>query len=348
MTRTRFVSILRIVITTLIVAFSVYFSIWKVDFTELGRSFRTANYWYALALVPLVYLSHLVRAHRWKIILETVHAHVRIRDLFEGVIIGYFLNNLIPRSGEIARPYATSQRDRSTTFSSLLGTIVVERFIDLLALFLIIAGVLLFDERLFEGFEDFGVNAGAMKGLLLPAFAIGVLFILFAPSRLGLRFVELLTRPLPDGPREKLLDVYRKLQKGFGAVRTPRQIGYVIVETAVMYFLYMLPLFIMFFAFESGARAAPDMFDAVKILALTALAFAVAPTPGAFGVFHVTARIAIMKILDFTYADAVAYATITHFVNYASVMLLGGVYLLAGNLSFRELVRARAASPPTS
>lgn len=345
MTRKQFVSILRVVVTTLIVGFSVYFSIWKVDFAELGRSFQTANYWYALGIVPLVYLSHLVRAHRWSIILETVHGRLRLRDLFEGVIIGYFLNNIIPRSGEIARPYVTSQRDRRTTFSSLLGTIVVERFIDVLSLFLIIAGVLLFDRTLFEGFEEFGINATAMKNLLLPAFVIGVLFILIAPSRFGLRLAEVITRLLPERIRVKLLDVYTKLQKGFGAVRTPRQIGYIIVETALLYFLYMLPLYLMFFAFRSAEGADATMFNAVKILALTALAFAVAPTPGAFGIFHVTARIAVMKFLDFSYADAVAYATITHFVNYASVMLLGGAYLLTGNLSFHELMRARKPDP---
>ena len=50
---------------------------------------------------------------------------------------------------------------------------------------------------------------------------------------------------------------------------------------------------------------------------------------------------ALMKIVNFSYADAVAYATITHFINYLVPLILGGYYLIANNLSPKELLRAR-------
>jgi len=86
------------------------------------------------------------------------------------------------------------------------------------------------------------------------------------------------------------------------------------------------------------------MFAALEIWAVTALGYAIAPTPGAFGVFHVTARIALMKFVDFTEADAVAYATLTHFVNYLIPIALGIYYLVTRGLSFSSLVKARSAT----
>ena len=89
-----------------------------------------------------------MRAVRWKVILERIHPNVRTGNLFAGVMIGYFMNNLIPRSGELVRPWFTAQEEKDTTYSSLLGSIIVERFIDTVALLIMIAVILLVDHRI--------------------------------------------------------------------------------------------------------------------------------------------------------------------------------------------------------
>ncbi|MBN1448760.1 MAG: flippase-like domain-containing protein [Bacteroidetes bacterium] len=355
MNRQHLSAILKVTITFLIVAFSIYFSVWKVDFRELGRSFQTANYWYAVLIIVPILLSHYARAMRWKVILERIHPEVRMRNLFGGVMIGYFMNNLIPRSGEFIRPWFTAQSESTTTYSSLLGSIIVERFIDTVALLLIIAAILLVDATLFDGFEEIGVNADVIRPILYMAIFLGIVFIVIAPSTAGLWFATTGTAPLSwiarrsgitalGTLREKILDMFRKLQLGFGAIRSIRQVLLVFVYTLGIYFLYLLPLYIMFFAFESGHGPQSTMFAALEIWAVTALGYAIAPTPGAFGVFHVTARIALMKFVAFTEADAVAYATLTHFVNYLVPIALGIYYLATRGLSFSSLVRARNAT----
>jgi glycosyltransferase 2 family protein len=353
MKKQQFLSILKITVTVLIVGFSIYFSVWKVDFAELGRSFISADYLYVLLIIPLIIASHYVRAIRWKVILERIHPEVHTGNLFAGVMIGYFMNNLIPRSGEIVRPWFTAQTERQTSFSSLLGSIIVERFIDTVALLLVIAAILFVDRQLFSGFEELGVDAGVIQPILYMAIALGVIFILIAPSRAGLWAAETLSIPLLwvarfpalgklAALRESVLSMFRKLQLGFGAVRSARQILLVTFHTVLLYFLYMLPLYLMFFAFDAGAQSQTTMFAALEIWAVTALGYAVAPTPGAFGVFHATARIALMKFAGFGEADAVAYATLTHFVNYMIPILLGVYYLVTRNISLGALLKARS------
>lgn len=353
MNRQRIISIVKITVTVLIVGFSIYFSIWKVDFTELGRSFRTANYWYALAIIPLILLSHWVRAVRWKVILERIHPNVRTGNLFAGVMIGYFMNNIIPRSGEFIRPWFTAQEEKDTSFSSLLGSIIVERFIDTVALLIMIAVILLVDATLFDGFEEVGVSADVIRPIIYMAIVLGIGFIIIAPSRAGLWLAETTSLPLEwlagsmgwtklSSLRTGVLDMFRKLQLGFGAVRTPRQIVLVLFQTALLYFLYMVPLWMMFSAFPSGANPEVTIVAALKIYVITALAYAIAPTPGAFGVFHAAARIALVKFVAFTEADAVAYATLAHSINYFIPIVFGIYFLITRNMSLGALMKARS------
>ena len=355
MKRQQLLQFIKISLTVLIIGFSIYFSVWKVDFAELGNSFRTANYWFALLILIPIILSHYVRSLRWKVILERIHPEVKTGNLFAGVMIGYFMNNLIPRSGEIARPWFTAQIEPDTSFSSLLGSIIVERFIDSVALLIVIAAILFFDQELFSGFEEIGVDAGVIQPILYMSILLGIVFIVIAPSKLGLWMAETFSIPmlwLARVPmlgwlarlRASVLNMFRKLQLGFGAIKSVRQVLLVAFHTVLLYFLYMVPLYIMFFAFASGESGSATLFSALEIWAVTALGYAVAPTPGAFGVFHATARIALMKFAAFSEADAVAYATLTHFVNYLVPIALGIYYLLTRNISLGALLKARSSN----
>jgi len=341
MTKEKIISLLKITITTLIVVVTIYFSIWKVNFSELVQSFAHANYWIAVLIIPFTALGNYIRAVRWKVILASIHPEVKMNNLFAGVNIGYFMNNIIPRSGELARPYITSRSEPKAPFTGLLGTIVVERFIDVIFLLLIVASVLIFDNRLFVGFEEYGLTADTVQRMLYPMLALAFVVLFLAPSKFGFRLADLTTRPLPDRFREKVLDALRQLLNGFGSIKTMRQLAWIVGYSLLLNFTYVLPMYIMLFAFPAESAANPTLFDGLKLLTLTSIAFAVAPTPGAFGVFHITARISVMKILNFSYADAVAYATLTHFASYATTMLLGGFYLVKGNLSLKELMRGK-------
>jgi glycosyltransferase 2 family protein len=341
MTKEKKISLLKITLTSLIVLVTIYFSVWKVNFTELIQSFRYANYWIVFLVLPMTALGNFIRAARWKVILQTIHPTAKMGNLFAGVNIGYFMNTIIPRSGEIARPYVTAQSERETSFSSLLGTIVVERVIDVMALLLVAVIMLVFDTKLFDGFQDLGISEGAVKRLLYPALVLGVGVLLIAPSKAGLWIAETLSKPLPEKIRAGIIDIFKKLQAGFGSIKTLRQVVFTIVYTVLLYTVYMLPCWFMFFAFESGRVAHPVLFNGLQMFTLTALAVAIAPTPGAFGVFHVTARIAAMKLLNFSFADALAYGTLLHFGTYLMLITLGLYYLITKNLSLKELIKAK-------
>ena len=60
-------------------------------------------------------------------------------------MVGYAINNVTPRGGEIMRPYILARRENISK-SAVFGTIIVERFIDIVFL-LLMFGLVFFINR---------------------------------------------------------------------------------------------------------------------------------------------------------------------------------------------------------
>ena len=109
----------------------------QADIQSIKTSFKTANYWWVALSLLLGVLSHLSRAYRWQFLLEPLGYKPKFANSVMAVLIAYLLNLLIPRSGEIARA-ASIKKYENIPFEKAFGTIVAERFADVLMLLVII------------------------------------------------------------------------------------------------------------------------------------------------------------------------------------------------------------------
>ena len=104
-----------------------------------------------VAAVGLYALATLVRAERWHQILELAGVHTRRVDVYALTTVGYMGNNVLPaRAGEALRVVLLAQRSDGSK-RTLLGSVVAERMLDLIALITIfvvtVYGVLSTSER---------------------------------------------------------------------------------------------------------------------------------------------------------------------------------------------------------
>ncbi len=112
-------------------------------------------------------LSHISRAIRWNYLLEPMGYKPKLYNNLLIVLISYFANLGIPRSGEILRATALTTYE-NVPFEKGFGTIVTERVIDLLMLLSIIIITLILQTDIILTFlEDKGVNLIGSFGLLL-------------------------------------------------------------------------------------------------------------------------------------------------------------------------------------
>ena len=133
----KILSILKLSLALGLGIFIIYMSL--KDLSEQAKddiltSFKMANYWWVLLSITLGVLSHVIRAIRWKMLLEPMNYTPSIKNSFLAVMVGYFANLGIPRSGEVAR-CSVLYKEEKIPVNKSFGTVIVERSIDMFIFF---------------------------------------------------------------------------------------------------------------------------------------------------------------------------------------------------------------------
>src|SRR6185436_12038318 len=108
-----------------------------VDWTELRTAFRAADHLYLAAVVALTIVTYLLRAWRCGSLLQPL-APVPMRDLVSATFVGFMTGLLVPRAGEVVRPYLISRRHPIRT-SAGFASIILERLLDVVTVLLLFA-----------------------------------------------------------------------------------------------------------------------------------------------------------------------------------------------------------------
>ena len=267
----------------------------------------------------LMFLSHAVRAYRWQIVLRPLKTRTSFWRAFKATIAGYGMNNLIPRSGEIVRPYLMS-RGEGMPFAGVLASVVIERLADVVALSILIAfSFLTFQSRLTSAFP-------MLSGSTIPILAVMVVLLvgfvlMFFSERRTAQFIRLFVRRLPHrvaGKIEKIaLDFSRGLQGLDRRAALP-----LIVGTTGIWLLYGISMFVSLQGFDDPAMSNISISGAFLLLTLSGIAFTI-PTPGASGTYHFFISQGLAHIFGVPRDIALAFAIVTHALTYATLTLFG-------------------------
>ena len=269
--------ILRYVVSGGLTLFFLWIAFRGTDLSRLGASMRDANYWWIGASLVLLAFSHFLRAWRWRYLLEPFKAGIPLRKLFSAVMIGYLFNNLLPRAGELVRPYVIARMER-VPVSGAFGTIVIERIIDTFSfLFLFALLPVLYDGPLAESFP--WLHDGGIIVFAVTVAGLSVLLLMMkrrdwtdSALRWGARF-------LPRSSAGKIEGVVHGFLDGFRFLGRPKNFAVIFVFSAGIWGLYIAMMYVSFFAFglaELGFQTA------VVILTISSIGTAI-PTPGGRG-----------------------------------------------------------------
>ena len=115
----------------------------KVAFSDVLEASKQMSYGWLLPFALITLLSHYFRALRWRYLFNKDKPAPPRVTLFSGVISGYFANAIFPRLGEITRPVYVAKKIGESS-SKLIGTIILERVIDVICMLLLMLFVLVF------------------------------------------------------------------------------------------------------------------------------------------------------------------------------------------------------------
>ena len=134
------ISLSKKIIPLLIGVFFIYLSYQNTtpeDRQNIFKYIKNADYRFVLLSAFFGILSHISRAVRWQYLLAPLGFRPRTINSVLAVLIGYFSNLGIPRSGELLRATAMD-RYENIPFQKGFGTVIAERVVDLILLLLCI------------------------------------------------------------------------------------------------------------------------------------------------------------------------------------------------------------------
>ncbi|WP_294733932.1 lysylphosphatidylglycerol synthase transmembrane domain-containing protein [uncultured Flavobacterium sp.] len=141
--------------------------------TTMMQYFADADYRYIAASLVIALTSHMSRAYRWRYTLRHLGYESSFFTNLFAVGVGYFLNLTIPRSGEVSRALVLKKYS-NVPFDKGFGTIISERFVDLIFLLICIGGTLLLQFDVLKGYLSEKIP---IEKLLLYGSIIAVVFI---------------------------------------------------------------------------------------------------------------------------------------------------------------------------
>ncbi len=107
------------------------------DRATIYEAIKNADYRFVLLSLVLGLISHLSRAYRWSFMLNSMGYKPRLINNVLAIFITYIANLGVPRSGEFFRATVMKTYE-DIPIEKSFGTIIAERFIDLMMLALVI------------------------------------------------------------------------------------------------------------------------------------------------------------------------------------------------------------------
>jgi len=312
---------LRTLLGFLIAALFIFLAFRGISFGSLLKDALHANFLILIIGTFAGLLSIFVRGLRWRVILQELKPGVSVVDTWGSVMVGYMMNNFVPRLGEVVRAYTTGKLE-NTRISGVFGTIVLERLFDMLS-----AGILFGIALAIYGGNIVGTfPILRLAGVLLIAGSIMVGVILYVAATVKTAndlLMRVIGFAVPKRFSQKIEEVVNSFLSSFSLLHSPNGLLRVAIYTALVWIVYIFQIYIPFFAFRSTSVL--TFYDSF-ILGMIATMAWVIPSPGALGVYHLFVSQTLTRLFGIAPDEALAYATLTHLLGYIAITIVGAIF----------------------
>ena len=303
-------------LATLVV--TLLFSYIALDGVHLGqawRALRTSDYLWLVPALGALALSLGARAARWRSLFAPGR-RPPLSTVSNAMMVGYLYNNILPaRAGEVARVIVLAKRSDAQPVE-IVGTSVLERFFDLIGIFLIF----FLAQPWLPAVSWFRVAAILAVALVLLAAVAAAILVTH-----GERALRVLLRPLERLPflsRERLERGARELTLGLSGLRNPGVAFAGLFWTIIAWMLTAVLAYFVTLAFHLHVPFACGVLVTVAV----GLAMVLPAAPAAVGVFEGAVLIG-MRAYGLSRSAALPYALVLHLVNFLPFIVVGVLLL---------------------
>ncbi|MCI0370807.1 MAG: flippase-like domain-containing protein [candidate division NC10 bacterium] len=317
-------SLTRTALGTLLSAGLLFLIVRQVNLDLIREALGHVRWTLIAAVVILYFVGAYLRAVRWRLLFREPEG-LSLAHLFAATLVGYMGNNLLPaRLGEVARAYVAGRRG-GLSLGYALGTVVVERVLDVMTV-VVLAGLAL----PFVPLSD-GMRRTWVLGVLLGAAAFGGLLWIRRQGPEG-PLLGLLARWAPSGVWARVADLARALAEGATgcdfSLRAPALVGWTVLLWATYGFTVQVAFWSLDFALPWSA--------ALALLVYMGVGLSLPSAPGFVGTFQFF-TVAALALYGVEVSQALTFSVILHASYFVPVTLVGWGILAAEHLTLKQL-----------
>ena len=276
------------------------------------------NYFWIVVSLFLGLLSHVSRTIRWNLMIEPLGHKPRMLNTFLAVMVGYLMNLALPRMGEISRCGVLARYEK-ISFTKLIGTVVLERLIDVLMLLLLLLIVVVTQfGQMVEFLKNNPEVEQKLMQVLTSPFLIGGLVVV------GLLIWFARHKIKASSLMQKILGILAQFIEGFRSIQNMKQKGAFIFHSVFIWLLYYLMTYCVFFSFSFTSQLSPLAGLTIFVLGSFGM---VAPVQGGIGAWHFMV-IEGLALYGVDRMDGQVYALLAHGTTTVMLIVLGLIGLI--------------------
>ena len=332
---------------------ALYFAFKNVPLTELFDYLASINYFWVLPAVAITFLSFMLRAWRWRIILES-ESKIGVWRAYHPMMIGFMINCVLPgRLGEVARPIIL-QKEEKIPFTTGLATVVAERVFDiciLLSLFMLTVGMLQIDPNQNITFGSYNLNLETLQTVFNGLLKLGALLIvgiaLFSIGKIR-KLIYSVVMYTPEllffsgeqfklSVRKKICEpvvlILKNIARGFTLIRNPKKVLYCAVLSV---FIWGLAAF-SYYLFSLGSPGVNLTYlEMATVMVIVCFFISLPSVPGWWGLWEAGGVFAL-SLFGVTAKDAVGFTLANHAIQVFPVIIAGFASAVLLSVNIRQM-----------
>ena len=149
--KTKFLTVLKYLFFIALGGFFVWLSVRHLThekWEQIKHAVARGRKWVILPVILFLLIAHYSRAMRWKLLMEPLGYKPSNFNVFAAVMIGYLVNAGAPRLGEVFKCTLLARYEKFRV-DKLIGTILIERAVDLVCLIIVFISALIVEGDIF-------------------------------------------------------------------------------------------------------------------------------------------------------------------------------------------------------
>ncbi len=316
-----------------LIGLAFYFLFKNIHLQELLEDYSQFHFFWLLPALGIYLFGYVIRGYRWVLLLAPVKK-CSLKSLFPTLLIGFMANNVTPlRLGEFYRAHLNGKKE-GISRSSSLGTIILERLFDGLAMLLIL-GLSIFLRHSATTSISQKVEGPARMASYIFGAAFLAFFGLLLFKKQTVRMINYLISHAPQKHHAKLEQACHTFLDGLQILQSVKESFLVLSASLAAWTCEFSAFYLVGFGFQLAPE--PLHFNSAALLmAVVNLGLMVPSTPGGLGIFE-GVGVTLLSVYSIPYHLALAYIFMVHMLVFTPITLLGYYCLHRGGLNLKSM-----------